>query len=62
MAQRVRLDTFAFEIRRFELILPRFKIGQIEGLRQLVLDAWTEMTANLEFARNTSRNGPVRSG
>ena len=52
MAQRVRLNAFAFEIPRFELILPRLKIGQIEGLRQLVLDAWTEMTTNLEFARN----------
>jgi len=33
-------------------LVAAFENWKIEGLRQFVLDAWTEMTANSEFARN----------
>jgi hypothetical protein len=34
-------------------LVAAFENRKIEGLRQFVLDAWMEMTANSEFARNT---------
>jgi len=37
--------------------LIAFENRKIEGLRQFFLDAWTEMTANSEFARNTPGGG-----
>ena len=44
-------NTSAFEWPGFNLVAA-FENRQIEGLRQFVLDAWTQMTANLEFARD----------
>jgi hypothetical protein len=35
-------------------LVAAFEDQKIEGLRQFVLVAWMEMTANSEFARNTS--------
>jgi uncharacterized protein with HEPN domain len=34
-------------------LVAAFENRKTEGLRQFVLDARTQMTANLEFARNT---------
>jgi hypothetical protein len=33
-------------------LVAAFEDQKIEGLRQFVLDAWMEMTANSEFARD----------